>query len=350
MASYRFSQQIRSWYKIHKRDLPWRDTQNPYIIWLSEIILQQTRVQQGLPYFHRFLEAYPTVEALAQTASEDILKLWEGLGYYSRARNLHAAAKTVAENGRFPETYKGLKQLKGVGDYTAAAIASFAYDEPVAVVDGNVNRVIARYLGIHKPINSTEGKKLFKKKAQELLDPSHPAEHNQAIMEFGALHCVPKNPDCKNCPLSHDCSAYSTGQVSLLPVKIKKQKTKTVFLHYLVIDTPQGNTVLKRRPDRGIWAGLYEFPVITADGALLPTELRDRAKNMLGKEVRFRESAINQDPIKHMLTHRKMMAFFWQISTDRELTEAITMEEARKLPVHVLIRNFMEKYHSDGDS
>jgi len=215
-----FSKRLINWYHIHKRDLPWRNTTDPFHIWLSEVILQQTRVQQGLPYYNRFIKAFPGVEDLASAPQEKVLKLWQGLGYYSRARNLHTAAQQVAAAGAFPDNYKDLLKLKGVGEYTAAAIASFAYHEPVAVVDGNVYRVLARIYGISLPINETAGIKEFKKLANQLLDTQYPAAHNQAIMELGALQCVPKNPDCAVCPFQSDCVAFNDSRIAELPVKL----------------------------------------------------------------------------------------------------------------------------------
>jgi A/G-specific adenine glycosylase len=341
-----FSQRLIQWYQEHKRDLPWRHTSNPYLIWLSEVILQQTRVAQGLPYYHQFVQTFPTVRDLAAASQQQVLKLWQGLGYYSRARNLHTAAMQVVDNGGvFPDNYKDLLQLKGVGEYTAAAIASFAYNEPVAVIDGNVYRVLSRIYGIDTAINETAGIKQFKKLAGQLLDQDHPANHNQAIMEFGALQCVPVNPACDVCPFKTDCIAFKTGQISRLPVKIKKAKVKNLFHHYLVTITPAGKTLLAQRPQTGIWAGLFEFPYIEASGALMPHELTSHAKfdNVYGG-LRFRESVYNQQPILHVLSHRKIHAYFWIIEVEQEMEDAITIAHAFEKPVHVLIQKFMQDY------
>lgn len=344
-----FSNKLISWYQIHKRTLPWRDIVDPYHIWLSEIILQQTRVNQGLPYYERFVESYPTVQDLAAAPQEDVLKLWQGLGYYSRARNLHTAAMQVIDNGgKFPNNYKNLLDLKGVGDYTAAAIASFAYNEAVAVVDGNVYRVLSRIFGIATPINSTQGIKEFKKLAQQLIDQDDPAIYNQAIMEFGALQCVPKNPDCQVCPYIKDCIAYKDARILDLPVKIKKTKVINLFHHYLVAITPSGKTVLQERPQSGIWAGLYEFPFVAAAGALLPDELKsDPDFKEVFEGVRFRESVYNQQPVQHKLSHRKIHAYFWIIETETELETAISIEEAISKPLHVLMERFMTQFWPD---
>lgn len=223
-----FAKKLIDWYLDNKRDLPWRGTKNPYNIWLSEIILQQTRVAQGTPYYFAFIETFPEVTALANAPQEQVLKLWQGLGYYSRARNLHTAAKYIVEScdGVFPDTYKGLLSLKGVGDYTASAIGSICFDLPTAVVDGNVYRVLSRIFGVETPINSSQGMKEFKALAQALLDESRPGTHNQAVMEFGARYCVPQNPNCDACIFNNRCDAYKNKKVALLPVKLKKLKVK----------------------------------------------------------------------------------------------------------------------------
>lgn len=341
-----FSKQLISWYQVHKRDLPWRDTQDAYRIWLSEVILQQTRVNQGLPYYERFIETFPTVQQLAAAPQEEVLKLWQGLGYYSRARNLHTAAQQVVKmGGIFPDSYKKLLDLKGIGDYTAAAIASFAYKEAVAVVDGNVYRVLSRIYGINTAINETAGIKEFKQLAIQLLDIKNPDVYNQAIMEFGALQCVPKNPDCTVCPFQADCIAFNDQRIANLPVKIKKTKVKNLHHHYIVVQTPGNNTVLQQRPQTGIWAGLYEFPFIESDGALLSVEFREQLEKQdwwLG--FRFRESVFNQHPIIHKLSHRKVHAYFWIIEVDQELENGISIPQAFQKPLHILMHRFMSSF------
>ena len=246
--------QLHFWYNKNKRNLPWRETSNPYNIWLSEIILQQTRVEQGLPYYYKFIESYQTITDFANANLNDILKLWQGLGYYSRARNMHIAAQYIRDNnkGEFPDNYNELVKLKGIGPYTAAAIASFAFNEKKAVVDGNVYRVIARFDGIYTDINSTIGKHEFAKIADELLDINNPAIHNQAMMELGAMVCKPQNPDCENCPISNNCFAFLNNEQKNLPVKIKKVKVKTRFFNYLIFDY-YGNTYLNQRGANDIW-------------------------------------------------------------------------------------------------
>ena len=252
------------WYLQNKRDLPWRNTTNPYLIWLSEIMLQQTRVAQGMPYFFAFTKEFPTVFDLANAEEEKVLKLWQGLGYYSRARNLHKTAQYVANelNGVFPPVYKELLKLKGVGEYTAAAIASFSYNETVPVVDGNVFRVLSRYFDIESDIALPATKKEFTELAYELMPKDNPAIFNQAIMEFGALQCVPKNPDCSVCVFNESCMALQKKKVTVLPVKSKKLKVTNRFFNYLILEDVLGNTLIQKRTLKGIWHNLYEFPLL----------------------------------------------------------------------------------------
>src|ERR1035437_2253314 len=254
---------LSEWYEVHERALPWRLNPDPYKVWLSEIILQQTRVEQGLPYYNAILLRFPDVRTLAEASLDDLLKLWQGLGYYSRARNMHAAAKQVTSEfgGTFPKNYETLLHLKGVGEYTAAAISSIVYGEPKAVVDGNVYRVLSRLFNIDTPINSTEGKRIFSSLAAELLDQEHPSRHNQAIMEFGALHCVPVRPDWVTCPLSTHCLAMTAGRVAELPVKTRGAAKQDRFFLYLV-PTDGQHAWLQQRLEKDIWQNLWEFPLI----------------------------------------------------------------------------------------
>lgn len=344
-----FSTSIVQWYQAHKRDLPWRNSTDPYIIWLSEIILQQTRVKQGLPYFLKFTKAFPSVHDLARADEDQVLKLWQGLGYYSRARNLHKTAQKISiENqGKFPAKYKDLLQLKGVGEYTAAAIASFCYNEPVAVVDGNVYRVIARYLGIYTPINSTEGNKLFKEKAMQILDKNKASEHNQAIMEFGALHCTPKNPSCTTCPLSNSCVAFQQEIQSELPNKLKKTKVKTLYFNYLVFITPQNETILIKRTNKGIWQNLFEFPLIETAVKASKKKLQECISNKLLLEK------WNKEAIVHKLSHRKILAHFWVVKTseipdtyNHKRSTKIKLNQLNDFAVPVLVQRFIEAYFS----
>ncbi|MBL4704506.1 MAG: A/G-specific adenine glycosylase, partial [Flavobacteriales bacterium] len=258
-----FNSKIISWYTVHKRDLPWRKTKNPYKIWLSEIILQQTRIDQGTSYYLKFEAHYPTINDLANASEDEVLKDWQGLGYYSRARNLHGTAKHIVNElgGEFPNTYQEILKLKGVGDYTASAIASFCFGESEAVVDGNVYRVLSRYFGIETPIDSGKGKKEFKQLANQLICTENPSTFNQGIMEFGALQCKPKSPDCSQCPFQSSCVAYAKDKVGLLPIKEKKLKQRNRFFDYfLFLDNQQ--TILQQRTQKDIWQQLYEFPMI----------------------------------------------------------------------------------------
>ena len=296
-----FTTTILQWFGENGRTLPWRETRDPYAIWLSEIILQQTQIKQGLPYWERFMQRWPTVEALANATEDEVLREWQGLGYYSRARNLHTAAKQVLARGGFPTTLEGIKALKGVGDYTAAAIGSIAFDLPVAVVDGNVYRVLARHYGITTPINTTEGKKEFAQLAQSLLPPQQASAFNQAMMDFGAIQCTPSSPLCLQCPLAESCMALREGCVSTLPVKEKKLKVSERHLTYIYIRC-NGYTAIHRRPAGDIWQGLYE-----------PWNVEHGTWNMNG-------AVLLRQNVKHVLTHRVLYADFWLWETDERPT------------------------------
>lgn len=340
------SKLLIKWYLINKRDLPWRKTTDPYCIWLSEIMLQQTQVAQGLPYYLKFLKAFPSVNDLAKANEEQVLKLWQGLGYYSRARNLHSTSKYVANelNGVFPNTYSELKKLKGIGDYTASAIASICYLEPKAVLDGNVFRVLSRLYGIDTPINSTEGQKLFSKLAQELLDKKKPDTNNQAIMEFGARHCTPKKPMCESCIFNTKCLALKESKVHLLPVKHKKTKIKKRFFNYVVPISNNEASVLSKRPTKGIWASLYEFPLIETSEEIQYDEL---LKEVTKKELfvnTYDLSLYNESPIIHKLSHQHIYTQFWIATTNERLNNAIPLSEIENYPVPVLIANFIKEF------
>jgi A/G-specific adenine glycosylase len=347
LKNTQFSDNLKLWYAAHKRDLPWRNTTDPYQIWLSEIMLQQTRVAQGLPYFLKFIDEFPTVFEFAAASESKILKLWQGLGYYSRARNMHFTAKYVVAHyrGQFPSTFKELKKLKGVGEYTASAMASFCFNEPKAVVDGNVYRVLARYFNISLPINSTEGIKYFKNLAAELLDENQPALHNQAIMEFGALQCVPKNPNCSICPLQDQCLAYAVQQVKELPKKIKKLKVKQSYFHYLVLKDASGNYLFEQRKGKGIWENLYQFPMFTSEKEEDEATIRHYFKENLGASIQLPQLYLyNDQPIVHKLTHLHIKASFWIAETLQRLPESITVEELKGKPTSVLVANFIQKF------
>lgn len=313
-----FRERLMLWFAQNHRPLPWKGEKDPYKIWLSEIILQQTRVEQGLPYYQRFIARYPHIRDLAAAPEDELLKLWEGLGYYSRARNLHATAKYIAfeRNGIFPDTFEALRSLKGVGDYTAAAIASFAFNLPYAVLDGNVFRVIARFFGIETPVNAPEAKKEFAAIAQQLLDPDRPGDFNQAMMDFGATHCTPQQPGCPLCPLQTECVAFRTGKAGVLPVKTKAPARKERFFIYLVINYHE-NTLLKKRVEKDIWRNLYEFPLL--ETGTLPTD--NQAIIRLLTE-HFFPAGLPQGavidgiskPYRQTLTHRVVSAVFCELT------------------------------------
>ncbi len=350
-----FANTIISWFRENGRALPWRETRDPYAIWLSEIILQQTRIAQGWEYWERFMAQYPTVEDLAAAHEDEVLKLWQGLGYYSRARNLHTAAKQIVALGHFPDTLEGIKQLKGVGDYTAAAIGSFAFDIPAAVVDGNVYRVLARYFGIDTPINSTQGKKEFAALAQSLLPSSKASDslssfspasdfqsflslvaaYNQAMMDFGAIQCTPQSPKCLLCPLAETCEAMRTNRVAELPVKQKTMKVKTRHLSYIYIRC-KGETAIHRRGEGDIWQGLWEpfnasniaeacASPSSAQASLSSTKFSTSLTKLSSfkKELAADLHLSNVDAlqllaqdVKHVLTHRILLADFYLLETD----------------------------------
>lgn len=313
-----FVHRLLEWYPHNRRDLPWRNTQNPYIIWLSEIILQQTRVAQGLPYFEKFLQKYPNVEDLANAPAEEVMRLWQGLGYYSRARNLHQCAKEITEKygGDFPGDYKSLLKLKGVGSYTAAAIASFAFGEKVAVVDGNVFRVLSRYFGVSTDIASSSGKKEFESLANNLIPEDKPGEFNQAIMEFGALQCIPKNPDCEQCLLKAGCFAYKHSMVGELPVKINKLKIRERHFLYSYIVCGR-EIVVKQRGKGDIWEGLFDFPMAESNTGIN----KDSLDLLIANEIKEIGTQIVYNPdfsFKHILTHQRIFATFVKIIVEQE--------------------------------
>lgn len=340
-----FYDSITRWYLINKRDLPWRNTNNPYAIWLSEIMLQQTRVAQGLPYFERFVAAFPTVFDLATADEEQVLKLWQGLGYYSRARNMHKTAQIVANdyNGNFPSSYAELLKLKGIGEYTAAAIASFSFNEKVTVVDGNVFRVLSRYLNITTDISSATAKKEFAAIAHELMENRDSALFNQAIMEFGALQCVPKNPNCSECVLNNSCAALQHKKVDQLPVKTKKTKVRNRYFNYLIFEDQQSNTILRKRTEKGIWHNLYEFPVIETLDESSYELVVDEIKRLFSDQNI--ESIVNYTSSStiHKLSHQKLHILFYKVKVTSSLTNSIAIDSLKDYPFPIVLHNFIEK-------
>ena len=335
---------LLDWYQVYKRDFPWRQTKDPYKIWLSEIIMQQTRTQQGLPYYNAFVSSFPCVADLAKASEEQVLKLWQGLGYYSRARNLHATAKVLYHqyDSVFPTSFQGLMALKGVGDYTASAIASIAYDLPEAVVDGNVYRVYARFFGIDLAVPSSAAFKRFKDIAQQALFVQDPGTFNQAVMELGALICTPKKPSCATCPLSTSCKAYAWNRVTYFPVKVKKLKIKKRYFNYLVFRTPENNWFVEQRIQTGIWHKLYQFPLV------------ETPKRALGSNPTIRkaiESATPQsatptpwgEPLLHKLTHQHIEIQFWRIEVAKTNLKPCSLNRLNQLAVPVPIANFLKE-------
>ncbi len=347
-----FSSKLIAWYLRHQRDLPWRQTRDPYKIWLSEVILQQTRVKQGLPYYYAFVEKFPTVFDLARAEEQEVLRLWQGLGYYSRARNLQFTARQIVAqyNGQFPDSYKDLLKLKGIGPYTAAAVASFAYKERVAVLDGNVFRVLSRLYGIDTDIASAAAKPLFSGIANRLIPTKDPDLFNQAIMEFGALQCTPANPDCMFCPFHNECEAFLTGRQAQLPVKSKKGNSRIRYFHY-VIFRKDDRGGMRKRDQKDIWNGLHDFYLLE-DAALLTTGELMAAEPLLPwtEAVAVEEESV---VYTHKLTHQQVQAKFWHI----RLNEAADVDkvardfgltfvesaQAHHLPKPVLIDNYLKK-------
>jgi len=345
-----FSNSLIHWYLNNKRDLPWRNTQNPYNIWLSEIMLQQTRVAQGLPYYLDFISAFPTVYDLAKAPEEKVLKHWQGLGYYSRARNLHFTAQFVANElkGEFPNNYKELLKLKGIGEYTAAAIASFSFNEAVPVVDGNVFRVLSRYFNIETDISLATAKKEFFELALELMPKNDPATFNQAIMEFGALQCVPKNPDCENCIFNSSCLALQKKKVQVLPVKLKKTKISNRFFNYIVFEDENLNTLIQKRDQKGIWQNLYEFPLIETEREMDLDTVSELIANKYQSEYKItRISNLNLKGQLHKLSHQHLNINFWEVKVKGEILGGINRTKIKEFPFPKVIFDFIEKQYTE---
>ncbi len=348
-----FSTKIINWYHKNKRELPWRQEVNPYFIWLSEVILQQTRVSQGLPYYLRFVKNYPTISHLAEAKEERILKDWQGLGYYSRARNLHAAAKTMVKKhgGKFPQTYSEIIDLEGVGPYTAAAVGSLAFNLPHPVVDGNVQRVVARIFGVEKPVNSTAGKKEIEEVLEKVFDKKRPGDFNQAIMEFGALHCKPQLPLCIDCPFEVECFAKKNKLVQVLPIKEKKVKVKSRYFLYIVPRIGKNEFIIQRTDD-DIWKNLFGFPLIEMDDPLISPN--DKTIHSILKKEKWNAGYTIKHisaEYKHVLTHRIIYARFVAIDLAKDfkpeknwIKKPINDHEKFAFPV------LIQKYFDDRES
>lgn len=343
-----WAKDLVSWYQKNKRSLPWRDVSNPYYTWLSEVILQQTRVAQAIPYFYRFIEEYPTIHDLSKASESNILMLWQGLGYYSRGRNLHKAAQIWVEQygGNFNLSIKELQSLPGIGSYTAAAIASIAFEHPVPVIDGNVYRVVSRLLCITEPVPSKKAEQLFYEVLLDAMQGLKPSEFNQGLMELGALVCKPQNPQCNTCPLKLHCRAYSENTVMQFPVKIKKAAVKPLYFHYLFCTEPAQDKTLIYRRSEGIWKGLYEFPVLQTQG---PSLNEAELCKYLGLDLEEDVLHIEQDwRADHKLTHRLIHAFFWKIEVknlgllkNKSIFE-IQLEELISFPTHQLMKKYLK--------
>jgi len=351
MDSRYFSVKVAEWYSQNKRNLPWRETKDPYRIWLSEVILQQTRVSQGLPYYNKFIEAFPSVLDLANAPEQKVLRLWQGLGYYTRARNLHKCAKEVIRNynGIFPNKFEALKKLPGIGDYTAAAIASLSFKEQVAVVDGNVFRVLARTFGIETPINSPEGKRVFAELANTLIPASTPDQHNQAVMEFGALFCTPKNPLCDTCIFATRCVANQNSLQHILPVKLRLKKARKRYFYYFVFQKGQ-SFLMKKRSEKDIWHGLYDFHLVERKRPYNPEKLLVEDSE-IKKMTRGKRTVEVSGVYKHVLSHQHIYSRFIQVKLigkpllNGSGLKLYSLKKVSELPKPVLISRFLSDYH-----
>lgn len=342
-----FSFILLSWYKVHKRMLPWRENTNPYFIWLSEIILQQTRVEQGLPYFYAFKNAFPTVADLANATEDEVFRLWQGLGYYRRAKNLHTTAKMIRDDfdGIFPTTYGDLLKLKGIGPYTAAAIASFAYDIPVAAVDGNVYRILSRVFQIDEFIDSGKGQKYYQDLGNELIDKKHPADFNQAMMDFGSLQCTPKSPDCSICPFSSFCAVLSSNKIGEYPKKKGKTKVSKRYLYYFDVRVNE-SIFVRKREGNDIWYGLYEFPLLENGEPLTLSELQKKEEfsDLFGVNTKL--NVVAEKTFKHILSHQQLLATFYQVnlqSFDSVKYQKVSKEELEELGLPRLITKYLDE-------
>ena len=349
-----FNSPIHSWYSLYKRDLPWRKTRNPYFIWLSEIILQQTRIDQGMTYYLRFTEEFPTISDLADASEDQILKLWQGLGYYSRARNLHFTAKYIQQNnnGIFPDDYNSILLLKGIGEYTAAAIASISFNLEYPAVDGNVYRVLSRFFGISEPIDTGTGKKIFYNLAKELIKGTDPGMHNQALMEFGAMQCTPKNPDCQICPINESCFAFSSKKISELPVKQNRTKQRDRYFNYIVL-AGKNNTWLKKRIGNDVWKNLYEFPLIeTIEETSIDKLLEQKDfQNIVQPDLAVIENVSNWKI--HILSHQRIHFRFIRIRLTNEINMPddfipVNKEDIFNFAVPKLLETYLIENGQDG--
>ena len=338
-----WAKKLIKWYHKNKRDLPWRKNPHPYNIWLSEIILQQTTVSQGTPYYLKFIKKYPTIFDLSKARENEVLKIWQGLGYYTRAVNLLKTARYISKyrNGIFPDKIDELKKLKGIGDYTASAIVSISYKVPTSVVDGNVYRLISRFFGLFTPINSSKAHKEFKKRADKLMINYDPSDFNQAMMEFGSIQCKSKNPICKNCIFIKDCYAFNNKCIDSLPVKNKLKKIKTRYFNYIIVQDLNGNFIINQRTRKDIWNKLYQFPLIESDENL---ELESLVSNKFLFELYSGElknlKKINSKPIIHRLSHQKINITFWKLNVLKLTDYGIKVKNLKNFPVPIILEKF----------
>jgi A/G-specific adenine glycosylase len=342
-----FARAILNWYMVNKRDLPWRNTNDPYSVWLSEIILQQTRITQGLPYYLKFISKYPTINSLARANENDILILWQGLGYYSRARNLLKTAKFIVDecNGKFPSTYTELIKLKGIGEYTASAISSICFNERRAVLDGNVYRVLSRFYGIDVPVNNHFGKKFYMDYAQKLAPKKSCGDYNQGIMDFGSLMCKPKAPLCDKCILEKDCIASKMKNINYFPVKLKKNAPKITHFNYLVL-LDSDHMIWMNKIKNGIWKNLFQFPMIESKKEL--NKIQVLSNEIFKSIVPISNSDIilfNSSPIIHKLSHKTIYAKFWILPVEHSNSNSIKFSDVNKYPVPRLIEKFLDKFN-----
>ncbi len=350
-----------AWYEREKRDLPWRETKDPYLIWVSEIILQQTRVDQGLPYYLKFVSAFPNIKSLAKATEEEVLKHWQGLGYYSRARNMHTTARMICETqkGIFPSNHEDILKLKGIGPYTAAAIASISFSAPYSVVDGNVSRVVSRLFGIDEAVNSTIGLKIINENLKTIFIEDDPGNFNQAIMELGAMVCKPISPDCNDCILKENCYALANDKIELLPVKTKLKKPKQIYLYYFVIKQSLKNEkilYLNQRKSNAIWKNMYDFPGIETEKKIEINDLITDFKKKFNLSNIDNGSLKISGPVKHQLTHRSIKAYFIEINVGADFEYknhknliSLNLTELYKYPVPKLIENHLKKYDLSND-
>ena len=343
-----FHKKLLGWFGENRRPFPWRDSNEPYKVWLSEIILQQTRATQGLPYYESFISNFPNVEELAAAKEDHVMKLWQGLGYYSRARNLHATAKKITDQyqGHFPSDFDQIKSLKGIGDYTASAIASICFGQDQAVVDGNVYRVLSRIFGMDEPIDASAAYRIYKEKAHHLMQGAPPGDFNQAMMEFGALQCVPKNPNCQDCLFVKDCVAFQQAKVDLLPIKSKKVNVKNRYFHFFVLIDESKNTLLQKREGKGIWQNLYQFPLIETFAKQKHFQAHQLDSLLADHRISsdFVIDKWNDQPIFHKLTHQHLEINFWIVKLSDSCNLVTQSSNIQDYPMPKVLQNFRDKF------